>query len=326
MVAPRKVEFSIGAIDRTRRVLRRVRNGFRSLGRAITSFRGLVVGVFAGAAVRGLAHFAERLENIQDTAEGLGLTAEQFQALKFAAEEVGVSGRDVETVFQRLSRRAGQAADGNDQLLEKFELLGISLADLETSSPLELFDRMLGALRKFPKAVAEARIADILDTEGLRLLRRINPEFENFADILAKAKAGGAILDKQTLARMEEAAKTLREFSNKLTLEFAPVLANFVSQITPFIPGLIEALQKMATALVAAIPIITRLARNANPLGPIQAANRAGQQLRQDVTSGGFTAGGRLMQLLIAKVEELVNLNRRAEARANRPDSGVYGP
>lgn len=329
MAAPREVRWSIGAVDRTRRVLRRIRNGFRRLVRSIVSVRGAIAGVFAGAAIRGLTSFAEGLENIQDQAEGLGLTTEEMQALIYAAREVGVSGNDIETVFQRLGRRAGQAADGNELLIEKFQGLGVSFEDLKRKNSIQLFDQLLASMRKLPRAVGEARIADILDTEGLRLFRRINPEFRDFADILDRARAGGAILDDSVLKRMEEAARTLREFGDKLTIVFAPRLADFIAKITPYLPGIAEAMGRFADQVGAFVASVNQFV-NAHPdlTDPLGAAQRAGESVRNRLLHGGsFTTPGRQIDKLIEYTAELVEINRRNERRANTtPESGVYGP
>ena len=149
--------------------------------------------------------------------------------------------------------------DGNDLLLRNFEKLGVTLDDLENKDTLELFDQLLARMRQFPGVISEAQIADILDTEGLRLIRRIVPEFASFADILERARAGGAILDASTLKRMEDAARTLREFSDQLTLEFAPILGDFIKQLIPFLPALTAAMKELAAAIVAGLSFFRSL-------------------------------------------------------------------
>jgi len=327
MAAPRQVNFVVGAVDRTRRVFNRIGRSARNLTRGLLNIRTVVGGLIAGQAVRSLANFASKLEGINDTADSLKLTTEQFQALKFAAEEVGVSGRDVETVMQRITRRAGEAVDGNDQLLLKFESLGITLDDLKKADPLDLFDKLTGALKRLG-GVGEAKIAGIADTEGLRFFKRFITEFDGFADALAKAKAAGAIIDPKTLDDLEKAAETFRKVQRQLTVEFAPVLSEFAKAIVPVIPDLVVALKAMSHAIIEALPTFKAIVHSftsGDALAPFKAAQDAGAGVRESFAQGRGTAGGRLIQDGIDAVIELNEIARRQESRANRGDDAVYG-
>lgn len=328
MAAPRKVEFVIGARDQTRRALRGVSRRFRNLTRSIFNIRNVIRATITGFAVRAVVNFAKSLEGIGDAADSLKLTTEQFQALVFLAEEVGVSGRDVETVFQRLQRRAGQAADDNDLLLQKFEALGVSLDDLKNKSSIELFDQLLRSYRELGNEIGGARIADILDTEGLRLFRRAAPEFNDFADALARARAGGAIFDASDIKDMEEAAEKLREFQRKFQKTIAPVLSDVVKRIDW--DALIAALKNAGDAVREFLnsPLGRKLTQGEAVVPDVQgAARRAGERTRAFLTSGRVTAGGRIIQDLL---DELVRIRQSTERQEGAQDrtgaSGVYGP
>ena len=324
MATPRKVEFVIGARDRTRAAFRRIRGGLRRLGRSVLSFRTLVGGVFAGVAVRGLTKFAEGLEAVNDNAASLGLTTDELQGLIFAAREVGLSGEDVITIFQRLSRRIGEARDGSGLMIAAFEGMGVSLADLENLSPAEIFDQMVAAARELPRVLADARFGKIIDVEGLRFARLYRTEFDNIAEAVERARAAGFIRSPEQLKAAEEFAESLRRFGDVFGREVVPGLLAFGKIITDNTPTIIAGMNNLTIALKAFVNAMLALPRLGALLG--EGTFNAVQRLK-----GGqgpqLQLAAPLIERALNNLQEIRDISARAEAKGKAGDvSGVYGP
>ena len=324
MATPRKVEFVIGARDQTRRAFRRIRGGLRRLGRSVLSFRTLVGGVFAGAAIRGLTKFAEGLEAVNDNAESLGLTTDELQGLQFAAREVGLSGNDVLTVFQRLRRRMGEAEDNTGGMIEAFEKLGITLDDIVTKTPAEIFTQIIEQAKEMSVALADARIGKVLDVEGLKLARLFRQEFDGVADAVERASAAGFIRSPEQLKAAEDFAESMRRFGDVFGREVVPGLLEFGKIISDNTPTIIAGMNNLATALKAFIKALLFLPRIGAAIG------EATFDTVQAFKAGRGTTGGAqvtdLVQKGLANLQEIRDISARAEAKGKAGDvSGVYG-
>ncbi len=319
MAAPRKVEFVIGAVDRTRAIFRRVRRGVAGMARSITSFRAIAGGVFAGAAIRGLTRFAEGLETIEVNARSLNLTSEQFQALQFAAEDVGIAASNVATVFQRLNRRTGEALNGNDLILKKFIDLGITLEDLKELSPAEIWDKATASARKMGRAVGDARIAALFDVEGLRFARLTGQEFENIGDMIERARAAGAILGPKEIQAARDFAQAMRELRLQFAKEIAPDLLKFARLLTKEGPTIVKGMAALVIAVRELVGILTAI-----PKIPGRIVDAGIAKIEQFKTGQG-TSGGRVITFLVQKGLEDLREIREISARAERRGGGNGG-
>jgi len=90
------------------RKIKGMKDKFAKLGPAIA------VGVAAGTAAIGAitAKVIELGDNIGKAAKRMGVTAEAFQKLSFAAKRSGASANDVEKAFKRMSSVILDAEDG----------------------------------------------------------------------------------------------------------------------------------------------------------------------------------------------------------------------
>ena len=66
---------------------------------------------------------ASKGDKIAKTAKVLGITAQEFQALSFAADRSGVSVGELESGMKFFSKTLGEAANNGGNSLEKFSLI-----------------------------------------------------------------------------------------------------------------------------------------------------------------------------------------------------------
>jgi hypothetical protein len=120
-----KLERQVDKVDKTSK---RAKVSIQDVGRALTAF-GATAAV-GGAALGALVDdtLRARLE-IANLATQAGVSAKLFGALSLAADRSGASAEQVGGAFKALTARIGQAAQGNQALIDEFDTLGVQIRD-----------------------------------------------------------------------------------------------------------------------------------------------------------------------------------------------------
>lgn len=164
-----------------------------------------------GAAIVGATvKSAKYAEQLQKDAIRIGTTTEALSELTFAADQSGASGDALVASLDRLNRAAGEAVNGNQMLVDEFDRLGISVNELRTLSPDQLFERAAEGLNKLPGTAAKAATGAQVFGRGVRSLKPLLEE-------------GGA-----GIAALREEARTL---GRTVSTEFANESADFVDNL-----------------------------------------------------------------------------------------------
>jgi len=156
-----------------------------------------------GATTRLAQQSIERLSAIGDVADRLGLTAEQLQELRFAAEQNNVAAEQLDTAFQRFTRRLGEAQQGAGVLKQTLEDLGVSVrnADGSTRSAVEVYRDFADAVAAVQDPQKQLAISvAAFDVEGARLVRLLRQGAEGFDDLARAGRESGAVLSNDLVA------------------------------------------------------------------------------------------------------------------------------
>lgn len=212
MAAP-KVSVSFNAADRISKPVKGMKKsvtGFsrhtqKSIGGISKSFsrmRGLIVG--AGAAIvggkiaRGIGQFTEQAASIERTSRRLGIAAESFQKLSYAAKQYGVEQEALRDGLKELSLRADEfAVTGAGPAAEAMGRLGLSQADInarkgDTQALFELVNR---ELQKVQDTASRQRIADEIfgGTGAEQMVEMASASSEELARLTKEAEELGLI-------------------------------------------------------------------------------------------------------------------------------------
>jgi hypothetical protein len=177
--------------------------------------------------------------NIADQVEKSGLSAEQFQALAFAAQQSGVSIQSLAKATRQLRTDMADAAAGNAAQAAKFEALGITMEQLRAGNADAVFKAIAVAMSDASSEADKLTIAQGMfgDKVGNDIIPMLTDVLKLHKDI-AKAP----IVDAETLKmigdyndRVDELIakfKVLTAFSfNFFTSKYNPVGAgNYVLQ------------------------------------------------------------------------------------------------
>lgn len=144
---------------------------------------------------------ASKGDKIAKTAKILGITAQEFQSLSFAAERSGVSVGELESGMKFLSKTLGEAANKGGASLEKFNAIGVNLWTDSTKTKMRSTVDILNDISKAYAKLTNAGDKAFLSTQlfgrsGLGLSTMMSDGSTTLADYIDEYnKLGGGFSD-----------------------------------------------------------------------------------------------------------------------------------
>jgi phage-related protein len=237
------------SFDRIKSTLQDAGGAIVDVGKSITSvgtefskFGAAIAGVIAGFVLLGNSA-AETADAIEKNAQKVGVTAESYQKLAFAARQTDVDADAFTTSMGRLSKQLEDARDGNQGAIDNFTKLGLTLHDIETLTPDQALNKLADAFSKLPDGVEKSAAAiKVFGRGGIQLIPLLDEGSKGIA-------AFGAEFDRLTLGLSKsqiELAKTFIEqkheledvflsLKNQIGLIFVPALTEAAKALTEFI-------------------------------------------------------------------------------------------
>jgi hypothetical protein len=220
---------------------KKMEQGFGELGAKVHEGANSILNEWLGLGIAlsgvGLVELfnrtAEGINHITDTAKGLGVSAQDFQALAYGAQLGGVGVDELGGSLKKFNITLGNALEGNQQAIDSFSSLGISVESLRGKSLADqyaLVATAAGSLKDKNLAAAEsAKIFGREYTSALRLGRdNITENIKEFD------KLGATLSDTQ-----REAVKAFDDSKIKLDTIFSGFAQKVVAQASPAFEKLI---------------------------------------------------------------------------------------
>ena len=213
--------------------LRKMEVGTKGVaGRMAASMAGMVGGLFAVSALRSatmrmVAH-ADAIDKMAKRMESSTDTAQKFD---FAASQNGATVEMVERSFMKTAQAMEGAKQGLNTYVRAFAAFGISMQQIKTSTPEEIFLKIADSIEKAGGALDKAKsLQDIMGRGG----RQLVPAFvSGFAETAASAPDP---IDAETI-------KNLAKFNDeldRLKREILPAAADAVSGLADVFAMFVE--------------------------------------------------------------------------------------
>lgn len=119
----------ITAQDRATAVLRGISAQVSQVQTAFTALAASGGALAAGALLNGLKAIVSSIDDLADTAQGLGITAVELANFRIAAQEAGVGSEQFDGAVTRLNVKISEAAAGSEQAAAYFRSMGIAVRD-----------------------------------------------------------------------------------------------------------------------------------------------------------------------------------------------------
>lgn len=201
------------------RSLDQVNNSFASIasraGAVVGSLAGLAAGAGLGAFAGTVRQITQEMDDLSASAERVGLSAEQFQEVRFGLERLDVSADTASAALQRLLVATGAAAQGNAAAQATFARVGVSIQELATLNPGQVFDQVARGLGSIESPAERARIAAQLfgREAGAQLAAALADGGAALREWAQSARQSGQIVGEQTVKSLADANDAIDRFT-----------------------------------------------------------------------------------------------------------------
>ena len=223
----------ITAEDRATRVLKGIRGSIDGAVAAFGQLGAAGAALGAGAALAGLRSLVSSIDDLDEAAQGLGITAVQLSNLRQAAGEAGIGAEAFGTALTRLNVRIGEAATGNEDAIRLFRALGVAVSDAGGAiRPADQVLRDLAArFASLEDGPAKAALAvEVFGKAGAKLIPLLNQgadgleRFSGLTDATVREAA-------RAQAEIDKLSASWERFKNVLAGAVLPVLNDTIDVV-----------------------------------------------------------------------------------------------
>ncbi|MGS0973491.1 MAG: hypothetical protein ACVCEJ_09755 [Candidatus Izemoplasmataceae bacterium] len=233
-----------GQLERTSDKIKQLSNAnFEKIGKLGSNLTKSVTVPILGA-VSALTAFSVKTaytaDEIGDTAEKLGLSAEQMQEWNHSATILGVSTERMERAFMKVNGVLGDIATGNgEKYADSLSLIGLTLDDLEGKNTDEAFNLIRDALSEVEDEAIRVGVANDLLSERVAadIIPVLSSEASVINDLKNEAQELGIVTNEQASQAGEftDALDRTKQSLSSLGVELAsmvlPVLQELIIKV-----------------------------------------------------------------------------------------------
>lgn len=206
--------------------VKQAQSSAKGLGNSISSdLKGQLASAFSVAAViqagKAVMDYADKIGNMSDR---LGISTDELQRFDYVARQSGSSLETFQGVFEKLSVAREEALEGNEQMVESFARLGVSMDDLKTKRLDELIKIIA---RTVQTGDAQALLPALRDVGG----KGAGELIPTFQAGLEETGSQAPIISAEDIEAMKQAGDNFSALAQTLQAEFSPVVSYVVSRI-----------------------------------------------------------------------------------------------
>jgi hypothetical protein len=213
---------------------------FGSMKTAIVGFAASVVAVSFSGVIRESLEYAGSLGEV---AQQLGVSSEALQVYRFAGTQVGITTEEMDTALTKMTRSAGDAANGIKAPAEAFNKLGVNVKDANghIKATDQIMSEVADGLHKISDPAARAAIeVDLLGRAGQRLDTLLAGGSRAIDELSAAAHRLGLVLSEEQIAHADETADKLSALEQVLKANIAGAVADNANAILKLVDALIQ--------------------------------------------------------------------------------------
>ncbi len=185
----------------------------------------------ATVALAGLAAGTSRalntLDSLAEASERVGVGIEPLQEFRAVFQEFGVSAEQTTGALQFFQRAIARASTGNQEAIDTFQRLGISLDDLKNLGTEDLLARLAdGFARTDSTALKLQASTQLLGRGSAELVNALSQGSEALGVARERARALGQVIDENTVKAAAELADEWERQKSVLDTQFTKTLAS----------------------------------------------------------------------------------------------------
>lgn len=196
---------------------------------------------------------ADSAKNLVDMSSQTGISTENLQAFQYAEDFIGVSTDTIADSLKDLTTKMSDAANGNEDVIEKFDQLGVSIYDADGNlrNAEDTFWDVVDSLGEMSNQTERDALAmDLINESAQKLNPLIEIGSEGFKKYADEAENVGYILSNdqlKALTDVDEAQnrllKSQEAVSKQISAQYAPYMSDALNETR-------ELIEKVGTALI----------------------------------------------------------------------------
>jgi hypothetical protein len=256
-----QTQIIVSAKDLATSTMRRIGLVSRNLTSELFSMRNALM----GGAVAGMAAMVrqsiEATDKIGKVADKVGLTTDQLQELRYAANLAGVAQNQLDMGMQRFSRRLGEVAQGQGELLKTSKQYGVELrnADGSMRSNIDLLGDWSEVIKNAESDQEALRIAfKLFDSEGAALVNMLRGGSAQLLGMRREANELGLVVEERLVRSSEKANDQLTKMEMLIKARLRSTLAELSPDIIDIANGTFEWVRANRELLTQDVPDYVR--------------------------------------------------------------------
>ena len=196
---------------------------------------------------------ADSAKNLVDMSSQTGISTEHLQAFQYAEDFIGVGTDTIADSLKDLTTKMSDAANGNEDVIEKFDQLGVSIYDADGNlrNAEDTFWDVVDSLGEMSNQTERDALAmDLINESAQKLNPLIEIGSEGFKKYADEAENVGYILSNdqlKALTDVDEAQnrllKSQEAVSKQISAQYAPYMSDALNETR-------ELIEKVGTALI----------------------------------------------------------------------------
>lgn len=218
---------------------------FKATAKAVTAFATVVTGA-ATAVVAFSKKMIDAAGDIDDNAQQLGMSTEQYQAWAFAMEKAGTDASTLQVVMREVSTLTQELAEGNGDALLTLQELGIGYDDFMQMDNAGQLETLVNALQGVEDSTDKARLAQELfgNRAYQKLMPLLNEEQGSFAELNEELKENGLIVGDDLVQagallgdKVQFLTGSVKAWALSMSADLFPQLSAFIDALQAMISG-----------------------------------------------------------------------------------------
>lgn len=183
------------------------KRSFAGLSDSIRTLSVVATAVMGGSFLFAVKKGIEAGDRIAKTAQRIGITAESYQELAYAASLAGVSQEDFDKSLEQMNRRLGEVNVKGTAAQKTLANIGITTAQIKGQSPDKVFGLILDRISKIADPMQRAAIAqELFGRSGQKLLVLAKDGAAGLRAMGEEARRLGFVISTETLEKTEKAS------------------------------------------------------------------------------------------------------------------------
>lgn len=259
------------------------------------------VGIGVHALKEGIIAASEYADVVDKMSQKLGLSTDAYQKWDYVLNLAGTDMQSMTVGMKTLTNMTDKARKGNKAALESFEMLGISMEDLETMSREDIFAATIKGLQGMEDSTERAALANrLFGKSGQNLTPLFNQSAEATEELMKKAelygiimpeaavKAGAAFKDSLTTMQM-----TMTGLKNRMMAEFLPAATQVTDGLGKLFAGDMSGVDDITAGIEGIVAKIGEMAPKI-----FEIARTLGGQLLNGILSNAGEIGTKMAELI----------------------------